>query len=71
MSNHDKLEGKAKEVAGKVSGDDQLEAEGKTQHAMGKVEEKAAGLKDSAKGAFEAAKDTVSGDDEDDEDDEV
>jgi uncharacterized protein YjbJ (UPF0337 family) len=62
MSNHDKFEGKAKEVAGKVTGDDELEAEGKTQHAKGKVEEKVDELKDTAKGAFEAAKDAVSRD---------
>jgi uncharacterized protein YjbJ (UPF0337 family) len=66
MSNHDKLEGKAKEVTGKVSGDEELEAEGSTQHAKGKVEEKVEELKDTAKGAFEAAKDAVSGDDDED-----
>lgn len=64
MTNHDKFEGKAKEVAGQVSGDEELEAEGKTQHAKGEVEEKLDELKDTAKGAFEAAKDAVSGDDD-------
>ena len=63
MSNRDRFEGKAKETAGKATGDEQLEAEGKTQHAKGKVEEKVEEAKDTAKGAFEAAKDAVSGDD--------
>lgn len=56
MSNHDKFEGKAKEVAGKVTGDDELEAEGKTQHAKGEVEEKVDELKDTVKGAFKGTK---------------
>lgn len=63
MSNGDKYEGKAKEIAGKATGDDELEAEGATQHAKGKVEEKVDELKDTTKGAFEAAKDAVSGED--------
>lgn len=63
MSNADKYEGKAKEVAGKATGDDELEAKGAAQHAKGKVEEKVEELKDTAKGAFEAAKDAISDDD--------
>lgn len=63
MSNHDKFQGKAKETAGKATGDEELEAEGKTQHAKGKVEEKVEEAKDTVKGAFEAAKDAASGDD--------
>jgi len=66
MSNHDKIEGKSKEVVGKVGGDDELEAEGKTQHAKGTVEEKVDELKDKAKGAAKAAKDAVSRDEADD-----
>lgn len=65
MSNQDRIEGKAKEVAGKVTGDDELEAEGSTQHAKGKVEKKVEELKDTAKGAVAAAKDAVSSDDDD------
>lgn len=67
MSNHDKIEGKSKEVVGKVSGDDELEAEGKTQHAKGTVEEKVDQLKDTAKGAAKAVKDAVSRDDDGDD----
>lgn len=64
MSTSDKFAGKAKETAGKATGDDELQSEGKTQHAKGTFEEKAAEAKDTAKGAFEAAKDAVQGDDE-------
>jgi len=64
MSNGDKFAGKAKETAGKATGDDELEAEGQTQHAKGTFEEKVDDAKDTAKGAFEAAKDAVSGDDD-------
>ena len=63
MSNSDKFAGKAKETAGKATGDDELEAEGKTQHAKGKVEEKVDEAKDTGKGAFKAAKDAVTRDD--------
>jgi uncharacterized protein YjbJ (UPF0337 family) len=65
MSTSDRFEGKAKETAGKVTGDDELETEGRTQHAKGKVEQKAEEAKDSVKGAFEAAKDAVSSDSDD------
>ena len=61
----DKAKGKAKEITGKVTGNDELEAEGRTQHAKGKVQEKAGELRDSAKGTAAAAKDALS-DDEDD-----
>ncbi|MFP4149229.1 MAG: CsbD family protein [Nitriliruptoraceae bacterium] len=67
MSNHDKLEGKSKEVTGKVSGEKDLEAEGKAQHAKGTVEEKLDDLKETARGAAKAARDAVGGDDETDE----
>lgn len=63
MSTQDRFEGKAKETAGKATGDEELEAEGKTQHAKGKVEEKAEEAKDTVKGAFKAAKDAASSDD--------
>ena len=35
----DKVAGKAKELSGKVTGDKDLEAEGKTQRLVGKVEQ--------------------------------
>ena len=64
MSTQDRFEGKAKETAGKATGNEELESEGKTQHAKGKVEEKVDEAKDTVKGAFEAAKDAVSSDDD-------
>ncbi|AJQ89995.1 CsbD family protein [Propionibacterium freudenreichii] len=48
QSAFDKAAGKAKEVIGKVTGNDEMAAEGTTQNAMGKVE-----------GAFNEAKDKV------------
>ncbi len=66
MSNADKLAGKAKETAGKVTGNKELEAEGKTQHAKGKVEEKVDDAKDTTRGAAKAAKDALP-DDEDEQ----
>lgn len=62
MSNQDKFAGKTKEVTGKVTGDDELEAEGRTQHAKGTVQEKAEEARDKAKGTFEAVKDAVTSD---------
>lgn len=61
MSNSsDKIAGKAKEVAGKVTGNDELEAEGKAQHAKGEVKEKAENVGDTVKGAAKG----LAGDDE-------
>lgn len=41
------LEGKAKELAGKVTGDEKLKAEGKADQVSGKVQNAVGGLKDS------------------------
>lgn len=64
--NKDHLEGKSKEVkgsikdtAGKVTGDDKMRAEGKMDKAEGKVHGAFADAKDSAKGAYDAAKDKM------------
>lgn len=58
-STFDKVTGKAKEFAGKVTGNKDTEAEGKAQHAEGKVKEFAEDVKsdvkavgDKIKGAF-------------------
>ncbi len=65
MSNRDRLEGKAREVAGKATGDEQLEEEGRTQHAKGEAGEKIADAKAKVSGTVEAAKDALGiGDDE-------
>jgi uncharacterized protein YjbJ (UPF0337 family) len=44
----DQLVGKGKELAGDVSGDQDLEAEGKVDQTKGKLEETGADLKDKA-----------------------
>jgi uncharacterized protein YjbJ (UPF0337 family) len=53
----DRFAGKAKEVQGKVTGDAELESEGKTQNAAGKVEKVLGDAADKLKGAGEALKD--------------
>ena len=54
-----KMKGKAKEAAGKVTGNERMQSEGRTDQAKGKAKEamgdakdKAAGMKDSAKGSM-------------------
>ena len=46
----DKITGKVKEGAGKLTGDERTEAEGKSQNAQGKFKEALEDLKDKAKG---------------------
>lgn len=46
----EKLKGGAKELAGKVTGDAKLEAEGKAQKAAGTVQNAVGGAKDALKG---------------------
>jgi uncharacterized protein YjbJ (UPF0337 family) len=61
MSGHaDQAAGKAKEVAGRLTGDQELEAEGKGQHAAGKVKTAVDDLANAAKGAVDAVKDKLS-----------
>ncbi len=60
--NRDKLAGKTKETAGKVTGDDRLESEGQTQHDTAEGKEKAKGAADKAKGAVQGIKDAFSKD---------
>ncbi|HYC74456.1 CsbD family protein [Brevundimonas sp.] len=54
MPDHDRVEGaarnmggKAKEAAGKVTGDEKLKAEGKADQMSGKVQNAVGGMKDS------------------------
>ncbi len=58
-----KFEGKVKEVGGKLTGDDELESEGKTQHSAGKAEGVMNDAKDKAKGVGNAIKDALPGGD--------
>ena len=44
------VKGKIKEVAGKVTGDSKLEAEGTTEKVAGKVQNTIGGLKDTVRG---------------------
>jgi uncharacterized protein YjbJ (UPF0337 family) len=57
----DQVAGKAKELGGKVTGDADLEAEGTTQHGIGKVEHALGEGADKVKGAADAAKDKIDG----------
>lgn len=54
MPDHDRIEGaakniggKAKEFAGKVTGDEKLKAEGKADQVSGKIQNAVGGIKDS------------------------
>jgi len=59
----DRIEGKAKEVEGTITGDESREAEGKAQGAWGESKDKADdawdGAKDKADDAWEGVKDKV------------
>jgi uncharacterized protein YjbJ (UPF0337 family) len=56
----DQAAGKAKELIGKVTGDDSMKSEGKVQHAGGKVKEGAHDAADSVKGAAKGVQQAVS-----------
>jgi uncharacterized protein YjbJ (UPF0337 family) len=49
----EQAKGKAKEVAGKVTGDSKLEGEGKAQKTGGKIQNAVGGLKDTVKESVE------------------
>ncbi|MFN3668748.1 MAG: CsbD family protein [Brevundimonas sp.] len=57
MADHDRIEGaaknlggKAKEAAGKVTGDEKLKAEGQADQVSGKVQNAVGGVKDTMRG---------------------
>lgn len=59
MADHDRIEGaakniggKIKEAAGKITGDEKLQAEGKADQVAGKVQNAVGGAKDSVRDAF-------------------
>jgi uncharacterized protein YjbJ (UPF0337 family) len=52
----DKAKGSLKETAGKVTGDKQTEAEGKTDRAKGEAKDTAHSVKESAKGVRDSLK---------------
>jgi uncharacterized protein YjbJ (UPF0337 family) len=47
----EQAKGKAKEIAGKITGDSKLETEGKAQQVAGKVQNAVGGFKDAVKEA--------------------
>jgi uncharacterized protein YjbJ (UPF0337 family) len=49
----EQAKGKAKEVAGKVTGDSKLETEGKAQKTAGKIQNTVGGIKDTIKESVE------------------
>lgn len=49
----EQAKGKAKEVAGKVTGDSKLEGEGKAQQVAGKIQNTVGGVKDTIKEALD------------------
>ncbi len=53
----DKVKGNVKETVGKVTGDKEMEAEGKTDKAKGQVKDAAKDAKDTAKGVRDSLKD--------------
>jgi uncharacterized protein YjbJ (UPF0337 family) len=55
----DRIEGRVKEGAGKVTGDEELEREGEAQGAWGDAKDKAGDAWDKAKDAADDAKDSV------------
>ena len=52
----DKMKGTAKETAGKVTGNERMEAEGKTDKAKGEAKKAAHDVKESTKGAGDSLK---------------
>jgi uncharacterized protein YjbJ (UPF0337 family) len=52
----DRVAGKAKEAAGKVSGDQRLETEGKSQRSKGKIKEKLRAVTDTVRGAVDGTR---------------
>jgi uncharacterized protein YjbJ (UPF0337 family) len=55
--NEDQIKGKAKEAAGKLTGDDRLESEGQTDQAKGKVKDVADDAKETVAGVRDALRD--------------
>ena len=59
MSLKDDISGKAKEVTGKVTGDQELEAEGKTQQIIGDLKDRAVDAKENVGDAVNKGLDNV------------
>jgi uncharacterized protein YjbJ (UPF0337 family) len=61
-SKMDDAKGRTKEAAGDLTGDDQLQAEGKADQAGAKVKEAAENAKDKVSGAVDSVKDRLNRD---------
>ncbi|MGT2667583.1 CsbD family protein [Streptococcus rifensis] len=59
----DQLKGSAKEVIGKATGDKEVQAEGVVEKTIAKAKEAVVDVQDTAKGAVNAVKDILDGDD--------
>ena len=59
MPNKDEVKGRAKQAAGIVTGNKDLEREGKTDRAAGRVKEVLGDLKEKAEDAVDAVKDKI------------
>lgn len=59
MSNYDEAKGRVKEAAGDLTGDKDLQREGKTDQAAGKAKEFLDDAKDAAKDAVDSVKDKL------------
>jgi uncharacterized protein YjbJ (UPF0337 family) len=57
----DNVKGNVKETAGAVTGDRELEAEGKNDQLVGKLKDAVDDVKDAAEGAIDKARDKVRG----------
>jgi uncharacterized protein YjbJ (UPF0337 family) len=57
--NEDRIEGNLKEAEGKLTGDEELEQEGRAQDSWGKAKDSASDAKDSVADAADDAKDAV------------
>lgn len=55
----DRIEGKAKELGGKLSGDEELETEGEAQGAWGRAKDAAGDAVDDARDAADDAADSI------------
>jgi uncharacterized protein YjbJ (UPF0337 family) len=61
-SNADEMKGRVKEAAGTLSGDEDLEREGKVDRAGGAIKDKAEGAKDKVGDAVDSIKDKLDND---------
>jgi uncharacterized protein YjbJ (UPF0337 family) len=64
VANEDRTKGKLKKGAGKLTGDDQMEAEGRQQEKKGEMKEKWEDTKRTVSGSAKNVRDSVTGNDD-------